>query len=48
MGGAVCIASASNGDNIDATVGFYGVPDLSKIDVGKIKGPISAVFASKD
>jgi len=49
MGGALTIASAANlPDQVDAAVAFYGVPDLSKNDVSKIKCPIKAIFGEKD
>jgi len=48
MGGALTTATAANTDTVDAAVSFYGVPDLSKVDVSKIKCPILAVFGTKD
>jgi hypothetical protein len=33
MGGALTIAAAANGAAVSAVVPFYGVPDLSKVDV---------------
>jgi len=48
MGGALTIATAANCEDIDAAVPFYGVPDLSKVPVEKIKCPVFAHFAEKD
>jgi len=48
MGGALTIVSTANTDQIDASIAFYGVPDLSKLDLTKIKAPLKAVFGDLD
>jgi carboxymethylenebutenolidase len=48
LGGALTIASAANLQGIAAAVPFYGVPDLSKIDLGKITAPVLMHFAHID
>jgi carboxymethylenebutenolidase len=48
LGGALTIASAANIPGIAAAVPFYGVPDLSKLDLGKVTAPILAHFAERD
>jgi len=48
MGGALALVSLANSDQIDATIAFYGVPDLSKIDLSKVKTPLRAVFGDLD
>ena len=48
MGGALTIAAAHAADVFAAAVPFYGVPDLSKVDVTKIKCPVLAHFGDKD
>ena len=48
LGGALTIASAANLPGIACAVPFYGVPDLSKIDLGKVTAPILAHFAEHD
>ena len=48
LGGALTIASAANLPGIDCAVPFYGIPDLSKIDLGKVTAPMQAHFAEHD
>jgi carboxymethylenebutenolidase len=48
LGGALTIASAASLPGIAAAVPFYGIPDLLKIDLGKITAPILAHFAERD
>jgi carboxymethylenebutenolidase len=48
LGGALSFAAAANVPGLAAVVPFYGVPDLSKIDLGTVTAPILAHFAEKD
>ena len=48
LGGALTIATAANVPGLTCVVPFYGLPDLSKIDLGKITAPMQAHFAGKD
>ena len=48
MGGGITIATATQYDVMDAALAFYGVPDLTKYDLSKIKCPLKANFAEKD
>jgi carboxymethylenebutenolidase len=48
VGGALTFAAAANLADIACAVPFYGVPDLSKLDLGKINAPILAHFAAGD
>jgi carboxymethylenebutenolidase len=48
LGGALAFATAANVPGLAAVVPFYGVPDLSKLDLGKVTAPILAHFAEKD
>jgi carboxymethylenebutenolidase len=48
LGGALTLASAANLPGLACAVVFYGVPDLSKIDLGKVNAPILAHFAGHD
>jgi carboxymethylenebutenolidase len=48
LGGALALASAASLPGLASTVVFYGVPDLSKIDLGKVSAPILAHFAGHD
>jgi len=49
MGGAITIASISTfGDSFDGAAPFYGVPDLSKFDLGNAKCAILAHFGDLD
>ena len=48
MGGALTIASAVNIKEIDASAPFYGIPDLSKLNLRNIKGPMCAIFGELD
>lgn len=48
MGGALTIMTSASCGDIDAAAPFYGVPDLSKCDVSKIKCPIIAHFGALD
>jgi len=47
MGGALAVSSSTLKD-IDAAVAFYGVPDLSKMDIPSIKIPIQGHFGLTD
>ena len=48
MGGALAIAAIANTDLIDAACPFYGIPDLTKINLANIKIPVFAHFAELD
>jgi carboxymethylenebutenolidase len=49
MGGALAFAAAATDHEISAAVPFYGIPpESAKIDVGSIKAPVLAHFASRD
>jgi carboxymethylenebutenolidase len=48
LGGALTLATAANVPGLACAVMFYGVPDLSKIDLGKVTAPILAHFAGHD
>ncbi|HEY2513129.1 MAG TPA: dienelactone hydrolase family protein [Polyangiaceae bacterium] len=48
LGGALTLAAAANVPGLACSVPFYGIPDLSKIDLGKISAPILAHFAGHD
>jgi carboxymethylenebutenolidase len=48
LGGALTIAAAANLPGLACTVPFYGVPDLSKLDLGKVTAPVLAHFAEID
>jgi carboxymethylenebutenolidase len=49
LGGALTIAAVSTfPDTFGAGVPFYGVPDLTKFNLGNIKTPILAHFGEKD
>jgi carboxymethylenebutenolidase len=48
LGGALTIASATAIPGLACTVPFYGLPDLSKLDLSKITAPILAHFAEID
>lgn len=49
MGGALTIATLSTFNNIfSGAVPFYGIPDLTKFDVGNIKCPVIANFGTLD
>ena len=48
MGGALTIASAANIPEIDASAPFYGVPDLSTLNLKNIRGPMQAYFGELD
>ncbi len=48
LGGALSFATAANVPGLAAVVPFYGVPDLSKLDLSKVTAPIQAHFAEKD
>jgi len=37
MGGALAIATLANTDQIDAGCPFYGIPDLTHINLGNVK-----------
>jgi len=48
LGGALTLAAAANVPGLACTVPFYGLPDLSKLDLGKVSAPILAHFAEHD
>jgi carboxymethylenebutenolidase len=48
LGGALAIAAAANIPGLACAVPFYGLPDLSKLDLDKITAPILAQFAEID
>jgi carboxymethylenebutenolidase len=48
LGGALTIASAASIPGLSCAVPFYGLPDLSKLDLSKITAPIQAHFAEID
>jgi carboxymethylenebutenolidase len=48
LGGALTLATAANVPGLACAVVFYGVPDLSKIDLAKVTAPILAHFAGHD
>ena len=48
LGGALTFATAANIPGLACAVPFYGLPDLSKLDFGKVDAPILAHFAGKD
>lgn len=49
MGGALTIAAIANAtDEFAAAVPFYGVPDLSKLNLANIKIPVLAHFGETD
>ena len=48
LGGALTIAAAAHIPGLACAVPFYGVPDLSKLDLGKVSAPILAHFAGHD
>jgi carboxymethylenebutenolidase len=48
LGGALTFASAANLPGLACAVPFYGIPDLSKLDLNKVTAPIQAHFAERD
>jgi carboxymethylenebutenolidase len=48
MGGALTFAAVANVPGIDCAVPYYGLPDVSKLDLSKVTAPIQAHFAQKD
>lgn len=44
MGGALTLAAIANSDEFVAAAPFYGVPDLTKVNVANIKCPVLAHF----
>jgi carboxymethylenebutenolidase len=48
MGGALTLAAIANSDEFAAAAPFYGVPDLTKVNVANIKIPVLAHFGDKD
>jgi carboxymethylenebutenolidase len=48
LGGALTFATAANVPGLACAVPFYGIPDLSKLDLGKVTAPIQAHFAGHD
>lgn len=49
MGGALTFAAAATDHEFSAVVPFYGIPpEAAKINIGAIKAPVLAHFASRD
>ena len=48
LGGGLTLAAAANVPGLACAVPFYGLPDLSKLDLDKISAPIQAHFAQLD
>ena len=48
LGGALTFAAAASVPGLACAVPFYGVPDLSKLDLSKVTAPILAHFAGHD
>jgi carboxymethylenebutenolidase len=48
MGGALSFAAAANIPELAAAVPFYGIPDASLVDYGKVRAPIQAHVAGRD
>jgi carboxymethylenebutenolidase len=48
LGGALTFAAAANVPGLACTVPFYGIPDLSKLDLNKVSAPILAHFGEHD
>jgi carboxymethylenebutenolidase len=48
LGGALTFATAASVQGLACAVPFYGLPDPSKLDLGKITAPIQAHFAGND
>jgi carboxymethylenebutenolidase len=48
MGGALTFAAATKVAGLAAAVPFYGIPDASTVDYGKVTAPILAHFAARD
>jgi carboxymethylenebutenolidase len=48
LGGALTFATAASVPGLACAVPFYGVPDLSKLDLSKVTAPILAHFAGHD
>ncbi len=48
LGGALTFAAAANLPGLACAVPFYGLPDLSKLDLNKVNAPIQAHFAEHD
>ena len=48
MGGALAISVAASDIQPDASVTFYGVPDLNNTDLSKVKSPIQVIFGAHD
>src|SRR5450755_789523 len=48
LGGALTLASTAVLPGIACAVPFYGIPDLSKLDLGRVTAPILAHFAERD
>lgn len=48
LGGALSFAAACNVGGLGAVVPFYGIPDPSKVDYGKVTAPILAHVARRD
>jgi carboxymethylenebutenolidase len=48
MGGALTVAAIASCDEFSAAAPFYGVPDLSKLDLSRVKVPVLAHFGEKD
>jgi carboxymethylenebutenolidase len=48
LGGALTLAATANVPGLACAVVFYGLPDLSKLDISGITAPILAHFAGTD
>jgi carboxymethylenebutenolidase len=48
MGGAYTFAAAAYAPGVAAAVPFYGIPDVTKVDLGKIAVPVQAHFSRTD
>jgi carboxymethylenebutenolidase len=48
LGGALTFAAAASVPGLACAVPFYGLPDLSKLDLAKVSAPIQAHFAGHD
>ena len=48
LGGGLTLAAACNIEGLSAAVAFYGMPDASKVDYGKVSAPILGHFAARD
>ena len=48
MGGAYALAAAALNPEVKAAVAFYGIPQASVADVGKIRGRVLGHYANRD